>query len=151
MSETEKRRVLIDILGRFYKTGTELLFRCPECSHHKNKLSVNIDKNAFKCWICDYSGRNISRLVRRFGSFKQNEDWKELDSSVDVANFEESIFNDTPAKTSEELVGLPAEFISLANGNNSIPSLPARRYLKKRNVSEEDCVRWKIGYCPAGE
>ena len=151
MSEAEKRRILVDILGRFYRTGEEFLFRCPECTHHKNKLSVNVDKNAFKCWICDYSGRNISRLIRRFGNFKQIESWRELDGSVDVNDFEESIFGTEEVETLEEQIGLPKEFTSLANGNKSIGSLSARKYLKSRGITEKDIVRWKIGYCSEGE
>ena len=151
MSEAEKRRILTGILGRVFRTGAELLFRCPECAHPKNKLSVNIDKNAFKCWICEYSGRNISRLVRRFGNFKQVEAWRELDSSVDVNDFQESIFGTAELEPSEEQIGLPEEFVSLANGNKSIVSLAARRYLKSRDISDKDIVRWKIGYCSEGE
>ena len=151
MSEAEKRRILTGILGRVFRTGAELLFRCPECAHPKNKLSVNIDKNAFKCWICDYSGRSISRLVRRFGNFKQVASWRELDSSVDINDFGESIFGVAQAEPSEEQVSLPKEFISLANGNKSIGSLAARRYLSSRGITEKDIIRWKVGYTSEGE
>ena len=151
MSEAEKRRILTGILGRVFRTGAELLFRCPECAHPKNKLSVNIDKNAFKCWICDYSGRSISRLVRRFGNFKQVAGWRELDSSVDINDFGESIFGVAQAEPSEEQVSLPKEFISLANGNKSIGSLAARRYLNSRGITEKDIIRWKVGYTSEGE
>ena len=51
--------------------GHELLYTCPVCGHHKRKFSVNLDKNVYKCWVCDYRGVILERLVRRFGTFVQ--------------------------------------------------------------------------------
>ena len=67
----------------------ETLFKCPACDHHKLKLSVNIRKNVFKCWVCDYRGRNIRRLVRRFGTFVQLQRWEELTGRHDIERFAE--------------------------------------------------------------
>ena len=72
----EKLQILSDVLGRFKKSNDEHLFRCPYCEHSKYKFSVNIDKNVYKCWICDTRGRHIRRIVRRFGTFKQRQAWQ---------------------------------------------------------------------------
>ena len=71
MPETKKIKILSDFLGSYYRTSDELLFQCPKCDHHKNKLSVNIEKDAFKCWVCDFRGRKIYHLVRRYGDYEQ--------------------------------------------------------------------------------
>ncbi len=71
MSEQKKVNILADVLGRHYVSGEEHIFKCGFCNHHKKKLSVNIPKNKYKCWICDTRGRNIRRIVRRFGNFTQ--------------------------------------------------------------------------------
>ena len=68
LSKNEKVAILKDFLGGYNKTGQEHLFACPKCNHHKEKLSVNIDKDVFKCWICDYRGNSIYRLVRKYAS-----------------------------------------------------------------------------------
>ena len=77
-----KKQILTNILGDNYKTNDEYLFFCPYCKHHKKKLSVNIDKNVYKCWVCDTNGRNLRRIVRRFGTFTQLQEWDVLTNIV---------------------------------------------------------------------
>ena len=110
LSERKKLNILVDILGNNYKSGNELLFFCPKCDHHKRKLSVNIDKDAFKCWICDYHGRSIRRLVRRYGSFNQRSEWDELTGRVDLDLFGEDLFEDEPERNNLKMGVLTREF-----------------------------------------
>ena len=71
MNKKEARKILHETFGNFIQKGNELVFACPSCDHRKRKFSINLDKNAYKCWVCDYRGRNIRRAIRRFGSFLQ--------------------------------------------------------------------------------
>ena len=151
MSETKKRKILSDILGGSYQSGDELLFRCPSCNHYKNKLSVNIEKDAFKCWICDWSGRSLYRVVRRMGSYSQRQEWKELTNSVDVSSFGLDLFDTKEFEVPDQRISLPEEFVSLANKSRPATSIPARNYLRSRGVSDKDIIRWKIGYCSGGQ
>ena len=153
MSNNEKTAVLKEILGGYNRTGHELLFSCPKCKHHKRKLSVNINKNVFKCWICDFKGTNINRLVRRYGDVTQKAKWGELTGQVEIGQFDEiiaSLFPDTE-EDQPEVVKLPNEFLSLANKGRSLLSTKARNYLNRRGITDEDILFWKIGYCPSGE
>ena len=153
MSSSEKITILKDFLGNYNRTGQEYLFSCPECNHHKKKLSVNIDKNVFKCWICDYSGNSIYRLVRKYASYEKRSKWTELTGQLNLLDFEsvlDSIFPmDEPEQ--EVVVDLPEEFVSLANKNESIEAKIATNYLAKRNITDKDILFWKIGYCSSGE
>ena len=90
----QKLKILTSILGSYYKSSDELLFHCPRCEHHKRKLSLNIDKNVFKCWVCDYKGKDIYRIVKRFGDYVQKQDWKAFTNTVDVENFTTKLFDD---------------------------------------------------------
>ena len=150
MSETKKRKILNEVLGNSYKSSHELLYNCPKCKHHKKKLSVNISKNVFKCWICDWSGRSLRRIIRQYGEYSQQIEWSKLDSTVDISNFQEQLF---ATKNAEEIqhVSLPKEFVSLANKRLPYSSLNPRNYLKSRGVTQNDIVRWKMGYCSEGE
>ena len=153
MSNNEKTAVLKEILGGYNRTGHELLFSCPKCKHHKRKLSVNINKNVFKCWICDFKGTNINRLVRRYGDVTQKAKWGELTGQVEIGQFDEiiaSLFPETE-EDQPEVVKLPNEFLSLANKGRSLLSTKARNYLNRRGITDEDILFWKIGYCPSGE
>lgn len=157
MSSEKKIKILKDILGSFYVVGEERLFKCPACNHHKKKLSVNLEKDNFKCWICDYKSPTIYRLVRRFGNYEQKRIWEELSGRMDLsANREELVdlirnIGKKLKEEPEELVDLPEEFKTLTSKDNPLTSFKAVKYLKSRGISKNDIVKWKIGYCGSGE
>jgi DNA primase len=147
----KKLNILKQVLGSSYNVGEENLFFCPKCKHHKKKLSVNVDKDVFKCWVCEYHGRSLRRLIRSFGDFNSKKEWDELDSRVNLKDFTYDLFNDQAEDKVEQKVELPREFISLANRNLPPQALPALKYLKSRNITKQDRIRWKIGFCYEGE
>jgi len=114
-------------------------------------MSINIAKNVFKCWVCDSTGRDLRRIVRRFGDYKQLRRWDELTNTVDISGFEK-IFTEKPTDEEvEQVLKLPSEFRSLVNGATPLTALSALKYLTKRDVSKKDILHWKIGYCDSGK
>ena len=150
MSKKEKTQILSNVLGTYGVQRQELLFRCPACEHHKRKLSVNINKNAFKCWVCSYSGRNIRRLVRRYGTFTQLQKWDAYSDRVEIERFEE-LFSLEKPREHKTILHLPDEFTSLCTDKVPATGQYAYHYLRKRGLTDVDIVRWKIGYCFSGE
>ena len=150
MSEGKKLRILGEVLGDYRKNGSETLFFCPVCDHHKRKLSVNIDKDVFKCWVCDWSGRSIYRAVRRYGTVSHRSAWKRLSNRIEVESFSEVLFGGTEPET-KQVVKLPRSFKTLVHGPYSHYAHDARNYLYNRGIDDEDIVRWKIGYCATGQ
>jgi len=140
----KKVRIIEDFLGGYQKSKDEFLFFCPKCKHHKPKLSVNFDKDVFKCWVCDYNSRSISWLVYSFGEPKHRTQWNTLCGIVDFSELDNS-------EKVEEIVTLPENFVSLTKKKVTPLSIPARTYLKSRGVTYEDILWWKIGFCPDGE
>ena len=153
MSTKEKVDILREILGSSFRSGSERLYYCPKCNHHKNKLSVNIDKDAFKCWVCDYKGANVRRLVRSYGNFTQLKKWDRLSGKVELSSFDSLMVEKLFGKPDDEkaLVNLPEEFCFLGSSRLPTSSAPARNFLSKRGVSKRDILKWKIGYCATGE
>lgn len=149
MSNKVKRRIIDEVLGSGSKHGTEHLYFCPSCNHHKKKLSVNFEKNVFKCWVCDYSGKSLRRIVKKHGKFYHIRDWSQISDDVERKDLDLDLFNEEQ-EVDEQRVKIPDEFKSLANKNKSIDSLPARGYLRDRGITKKDMVRWKIGYCADG-
>lgn len=145
----EKLKVLNGILGRPYSSGEEVLYHCPFCNHHKRKFSVNIDKGFYKCWICDKSGRNLSYVVRKFGTRQDRDQWAQWEDQVEITDFD-FLFSE-PEKAVEQKVDLPQGFCSLASRQPPEGSTGALRYLSKRGVEKEDILKWKIGFCKDGE
>ena len=146
--EAKKLRILKDILGSHYRSSDEYLFYCPYCDHHKRKFSVNIEKNVYKCWVCDTRGANVQRVVRRFGSYKQRQEWSRLEATVDYSLLE-TLF-DIP-KEIKQTVELPKEFLSLGNHDTTATGFLARKYLKERGLTKKDIIWWKAGYCSSGD
>ena len=148
---SRKLQILKDILGVFYSSGDECLFYCPKCNHHKKKLSINLKVDKFKCWVCEYAGNTIYRLIRRHGSYNQRKEWENLTGKVNLAEFDFLFDSDQEEEELTQRTSLPEEFVSLANKKRSLASLPARKYLRDRGVTRKDILRWKMGYCYSGE
>ena len=77
------------LMGRSNRLrNEEYAFHCTFCNHHKKKLSVNFAVGAFKCWVCDTRGKNIYRVVRKFGTYQQRQKYLELQGRLDLSEFE---------------------------------------------------------------
>jgi DNA primase len=151
MNTNQAEKILFDVLGSYRRISSEILFFCPSCQHHKQKLSVNIDKNAFKCWVCDYRGKNIRRLVRRFGTYSQLSRWDQISGRVNYDKFTEDLFADNKETEKTQKLKLPDAFESLSNPKLPFTANRAYKYLLSRGIDKYDILRWKMGYCLTGE
>ena len=145
----EKLKIIKNVLGSGYASGGEYLFHCPFCDHHKKKLSVNVDKSVFKCWICDKSGRNLGYIVRKFGTRQDRDEWSKFEDQVEITDFD-FLFKE-PETPVEQRVDLPQGFTSLTAQTPPRTSWGALRYLTKRGIDRDDILKWKIGHCNEGE
>ena len=122
-------------------------YHCPFCHHHKPKLEVNLTenregKNPWHCWACDARGTTIYNLFKQLKV--EAKKFSELKSLVKTSKS----IKETQVVSS---VTLPNEYISLYNGDNSgIMARHALAYLKKRNISKHDILKYNIGYCKEG-
>jgi DNA primase len=146
---SEKIKLVNDVLGYPKKQSSEHLYTCPFCNHHKKKFSVNFNMNVFKCWICDTRGRNIRRVIRRFGSFTQLKEWDKLSGIVDHSRLEFDLFAEEEPQQ-EQIISLPKEFKTLT-GKPNVVDKRALCYLQKRRIEPCDLLKYKIGYCSEGE
>ena len=145
----EKRKILTDILGSYQRKGDEHLYHCPYCKHHKKKLSVNFENGFFKCWVCDVRGKNIYRIVRSYGEYRQRQRWLELDGRLDLKDFDK-IYKEINDVKEEPTCDLPSEMISLCNKRLPYSSKKALAYLHSRGIDDDQIKLWKIGYCDEG-
>jgi len=150
MNKKEAKKILDETLGNHIDKGHELLYTCPACGHHKRKFSVNLDKNVFKCWVCDYRGRNIRRIIRRFGSYTQLQKWDATSGRADLERFAD-LFDEVQLERGNQKVPLPQEFISLSSDKLPATGRYAMKYLDSRGITKADILKWKIGFCFEGE
>jgi DNA primase len=141
---------LIDsILGKSKSTSKgNRAYHCPECKHHKLKLEVNLDETSphfqsYNCWTCGFKGKKLTTL------FKKTE--ADFDKVSQLKLLVKSIPKDFEGKVVETKKAiLPKEFISLIDPPNSLTTKHALHYLKTRNITKEDIIKYNIGYCEFG-
>jgi DNA primase len=121
-------------------------YTCPFCHHHKPKLEVNFTENSqgnnpWACWTCGKKGKTIKSL------FKQ--------VKVDASYFQElgklvkNVSTDDIGEVKQNILELPKEFQTFID-NKDIMARHALAYLKKRNISKQDILKYNIGYCNSG-
>jgi hypothetical protein len=135
----DKRKIVTQILGNYWQKGDEHLYHCPYCKHHKKKMSVNFANGFWKCWVCDMRGKNVYRIVRKFGSYQQREKYRELQGMVDLSDFEQ-LFKEYNEIEDKQIIELPKEFISLCNKDLPMHSTEPLRYLSSRGLTRLDTI-----------
>ena len=135
------------VLGKSKPTArNNYAYHCPFCHHHKPKLEVNLTenregKNPWHCWACNVRGTTIYSLFKQLKA--SSDKFTELKSLVKTSKS----INQTKVKSS---VALPKEFISLIDNDNDLMTRHALAYLKKRNITNYDIIKYNIGYCKEG-
>jgi len=122
-------------------------YHCPLCKHHKPKLEVNMSENSkgenpWHCWVCDKKGKKLYQLFKAVEV--PPETMAELKAIVKYVGPETDVQVETK-------VTLPKEFKPLINIQKSnIMGRHALAYIKSRGITEEDILKYGIGYCETG-
>jgi len=145
----EKLNILVSNLGNYYQNNQEYLFRCPKCEHPKRKLSVNLEKGLFKCWVCSYSGKSIGKMLKDYFPYAEYSKWSEVSSEIDLSKYEE-IFQEHQNVDSREEVTLPRHYKSLS-AKYKKEFIKPLTYLQNRGLTTADILQWKVGFCDYGE
>ena len=146
---TRKEKVLKQVLGEHYQSSDEFLFSCPFCKHPKKKLSVNIEKNVWKCWVCDKSGKTIDYLIKCFGTTQDLKDWG-INKNLELEQITDLLYGKNKVVHKTDVV-LPESYQPLLTGPKTFLKTQAIKYLRKRGVTDRDIFRLKIGVCKTGE
>lgn len=124
------------------KNGEELSFYCPKCNHYKKKLTININKEYFHCWVCDFRGKSFYSLLKSINAPKQF--YKILCNAK-----KRYVYKTTDFKS--ETLSLPEEFKPLYKSNKSFVYKNCLKYCLNRGLSIYEIIRYNIGYCDNGE
>ena len=142
--------LLVNLVNTVLGTGKRTArgnqsYHCPFCNHHKPKLEVNFTENKkgynpWHCWVCGKKGKTIKGLFKslKVSSNKFIELSKLIKTGSEV---EEVIVQNT--------VELPKEFKPIIN-NSDLTAKKAYNYLKKRNITKNDILKYNLGYCDFG-
>jgi DNA primase len=137
-----------NILGKSHKRARDNhAFHCPFCNHRKPKLEISMatnekGHNPWECWVCQTRGRTIYSLL------------KQLKTPKDTAS---EILKYVPRGSQIEykqlsIVELPKEYQPLYSASNtSVVANLVKKYLYERGLSDNDFIKYGIGYCNTGE
>ena len=137
-----------NILGKSHKRARDnYAFHCPFCNHHKPKLEINMatneeGKNFWECWVCQTRGQSIRSLLKQLSTPR--------DQAADILKY-------LPKGTYVEykglsIVELPKEYqpLYLASTESVIANM-VRKYLYDRGLTDNDFIKYSIGYATTGE
>lgn len=137
-----------NVLGKSHKRAREnYAFHCPFCNHRKPKLEIKMTSdekghNPWECWVCNTRGRTIKSLLRQMKIGKEE--------AIEVLKYVKK--GDKITYHELEVVELPKEFQPLHSASTtSIIANKVRRYLYNRGLTDNDFIKYNIGYCLNGD
>jgi len=140
---------LNSVLGTGKSTARgNFAYHCPFCNHHKPKLEVNLTENPkgehpWNCWVCNKKGKKLSNLLKAIDA--------PADKIKEAKSLEKFTSGNFEITVTEKKVELPKEFKPLSNQYNSIEYKHAISYLKRRQITPDDIIKYNIGYCESGK
>jgi DNA primase len=144
--------LLVNLVNSVLGTGKRTArgnqaYSCPFCHHHKPKLEVNFTENSegvnqWACWSCGKKGKSIKSL------FKQ----VQVDASYfqELSKLVKNVSLNDIGEIKQVLLELPKEYKSFIN-NKDIIARHAFTYLKRRDITKQDILKYNIGYCNSGQ
>ena len=148
MENTLLLNAIEGVLGKSHKRARDNhAFHCPFCNHRKPKLEIKMvpdekGNNPWECWVCNTRGRTVKSLLRQMNIGKE----EAIEVLKYVKKGEKITYHDL------EVVELPKEFQPLSSASTtSVIANKIRNYLSKRGMTENDYIKYNIGYCLTGE
>ena len=136
------------VLGTSKRTARgNQAYHCPFCNHHKPKLEINFatnekGENPWECWVCNTRGRTIRSLLYQLKTPK--------DQAREILKYVKK--GDIYEYKHIGAVELPKNFQYLYNATkSSIIANKIRKYLYERGLTDNDFIKYDIGYCTSGE
>ena len=137
-----------NVLGKSHKRARDnYAFHCPFCNHRKPKLEINMvtndeGKNFWECWVCKTRGQSIFSLVKQLKLPKLEA--QEILKYVKKGKKYEY--------KNDEIVELPKEYQPLISASStSIIANKIKKYLNDRGLTENDIIKYNVGYTTTGE
>ena len=145
MSKFSVITLLESVLGKGkINANDNIAFHCPFCHHNKKKMEINIVTQYWHCWVCNAAGRKLTVLFRKLNV--QREKISKLVKLIDDVEYK-------PTKTTTDtpVLQLPEGYRPLWKLQEMSPEYRnAVHYLKGRNITIHDILKYRIGYCRKG-
>ncbi|MEM8669937.1 MAG: DNA primase [Planctomycetota bacterium] len=148
---------IVDVIGatiELQPQGRNFVGRCPWHADRRPSLSVNQERQTWKCWPCDIGGDVFSFVMRRDGvDFPEALSTLAESAGIPIDQYrrgkksEPGSPEDRPTLLSAVKLIADAYFDQLDRGT-SVDAQVARDYLASRGISDESRKRFRIGFAP---
>ncbi len=135
-------QLLESILGKASINKSEAVFYCPFCNHYKKKLNINLESQKWHCWVCDSKGKKIYTLFKKLNV--------STDKFIKLKKILKIPIVKKWDKVDKKCITLPNNFKSLLQKSNIPEYKQAIKFIKFRNITKEDILKYNIGYCDSG-
>jgi DNA primase len=140
----QKKELIISIFGEGIPSsdGNDIAVYCPICKKSpkikkKRKLSIAIETGMYHCWVCEAKGKSLTYFVK-----KNISNFQDIEKLKEYFGNEKEIEEEIEEKIKIEL---PADF-KLVALSNTRESNNIKKYLYSRGMSENDLLKFKVGY-----
>lgn len=141
----EKLKLISLCLGSLQvsSSGDNANVVCPVCEASgkitsKKKLSINLDKGIYHCWVCNSKGRNIGRLCLKYSN--------QSDAAKSLIEVYKKDSDDTKEEEKIQIKPLlPEDFKLLYNMKNSKVFGKHYQYLVDRGFTELKMKKFRVG------
>lgn len=129
-------------------------FHCPKCKHRKRKLEINVEYEAYHCWVCEFKGKNLYSLFKyvrassnQFQKLNSIKGYSPVD--IEKNDLKNRIFNISSSKIEEKKneIKIPPDAKYIYHSQNDFDRKNALSYLlEDRGFKFEDLIRYNIMY-----
>jgi len=131
--------------GKYFHNSYELMVECPFCHHKNDRMSINIESDDWKCWTCGKSGKSLFVLLKKNNATKS-------DIAIYIQKFRaKGIYVSLDKEKQQYLPKLPDDYRPLFTDKSVYGSRFLQYLIKKRNVTEQQILQYKIGVCSSGK
>lgn len=156
INEIRARADIVDIISHYLpltRKGKNYVCTCPFHDDHDPSLSISLDKQIFKCFVCG-SGGNVFTFVQKYEQISFLEAVYKVASMIGI-ELDNSLLHETKEmqidphkakiyKVNQDTIEFTQYQLSTLAANS------IKNYLVKRGIHEDIIKRFEIGYNPEG-
>ena len=150
---------IVDVVGRDLELrpqGRHFVARCPFHQDNRPSMTVNPERQIWKCWVCDIGGDIFSFVMRREGvdfpaalQILAEQAGIPYEPSTGNKRSERGSGGDKATLLKAVQLVADAYYRLLESDSGEEPSI-ARDYLRSRGIEDESRQRFRVGFAPGG-
>ena len=141
---------IVDVVGSYIslrRQGKAMAGLCPWHEDSRPSLQVNLERQTYRCWVCDVGG-DVFSFVMRMEKVEFREALEQLAdrAGIDLPRGRGGLPTDEKAALRTVLAWAADRFCGCLRSTPE--AAPARDYLRERGLSPDTIDRYQLGFAP---